>query len=342
MGASEHGPRWLVGAAGLVDGRAAATFVVLAGVGISLLSRNARVTGDVQRLQKDRTALLKRALFLFAVGLLYTPIWPADILHFYGVYIAIAALLLGCPTRGLWTLAGVLPFVFVMLSLVLDYEQGWNWETLHYTGLWTPAGMARHLLFNGFHPVVPWLGFLLVGMAIGRLDMTDAAVRKRVFLFGIGAAVFAEVTSFVLVGALSTVVSPADQEAIVAIFGTEPMPPMPLYMLAGTGTACAVIAAAVAIGERFASALWLKPFVATGQIALTLYVAHVVIGMGVIEEVDRLENQSLPFALGSAAIFCVLAMVFAHFWQSRYERGPLEAVMRWLTDQRAGKNAGSK
>jgi uncharacterized membrane protein YeiB len=74
--------------------------------------------------------------------------------------------------------------------------------------------------------------------------------------------------------------------------------------------------------------------VATGQLALTLYVAHVVVGMGVLDVVGRLENQTLPFVLLSAAIFCALAMLFATLWRTKFMHGPLEAVMRALTDAR--------
>ena len=44
MSAEQGGPAWLGGLVGLLDGRAAATFVVLAGVGIALISRKARTS----------------------------------------------------------------------------------------------------------------------------------------------------------------------------------------------------------------------------------------------------------------------------------------------------------
>ncbi len=336
LGAGKNGPSWLVIAAGLLDGRAAATFVVLAGIGLSLLSRKAyeaALRGEREPLARDRATLLKRALFLFVLGSLYTAIWPADILHFYGVYIAVAAFLLATPTRRLWSYAGLLVVAFVALLLTLDYERGWDWSTLSYDGLWSPAGMVRHLFFNGFHPVVPWLAFLLVGMAIGRLEMRSATTRRRVLLWGVGVAAIAELLSAFLSRAL-TAVSPAEAEVVEALFGTEPMPPMPLYMLAGAGTACAVIAACVALGERFAHRGWLRPWVATGQLALTLYVGHVVVGMGALQLFGRLENQTLPFAMAAAALFCVVGVLFAHLWRLRFQRGPLEAIMRALTDPR--------
>ncbi len=332
MGAGEKGPDWLVNLVGLLEGRAAATFVVLAGAGISLLSRKGRTLDDRDLLLQDRLALLKRALFLFVIGLLYTPIWPADILHFYGVYIAVAAFLLATPTARLWTLSSSLLLAFSVLIFLLDYERGWDWSTLSYEGLWTPEGMFRHLFFNGFHPVVPWLAFLLLGMILGRADMRSPAMRRRVFAWGAGVAILSELVSRFLVYTLSAEADPIDHSGIAAIFGTEPMPPMPLYMIAGGGSACAVIAASIALGERYGSSVWLRPFLATGQVALTLYVGHVIVGMGVLETIGLLENQTLQFAVWVSVLFCGAGVAFASVWRRRFERGPLEAVMRVFTD----------
>ncbi len=328
MGAEASGPQWLARLVGLLDGRAAATFVVLAGVGLSLLVRKSRLAGDAHRLRQDRRTLLKRALFLFVLGLLYTPIWPADILHFYGVYIAVAAFLLAAPGKRLVLLAGGLVAVFVLLLLVFDYEKGWDWQSLSYAGLWSPAGFFRHLFFNGFHPVVPWLAFMLVGMLLGRQDMRDPQVRRRVFTWGMAVALLAEITSRILLRTFAAGTTDAEREIFTAVFGTGPMPPMPLYMLAGAGTACAVIAASIALGLRYGHCGWLRPFVATGQLALTMYVGHVVFGMGTLEAMGRLENQNLVFAVGASFLFCAAGVTFAHLWRQRFRRGPLEALMR--------------
>ena len=69
---------WLERITGFFDGRAAATFVTLAGIGVSLLSRRARQGGDAAELKKCRVVLLKRALFLFALGFLDTFFWLGD------------------------------------------------------------------------------------------------------------------------------------------------------------------------------------------------------------------------------------------------------------------------
>lgn len=331
MGATENGPAWPAALSGMLEGRAAALFVTLAGVGISLLSRKGHTWNDRGRLAQDRRTLLRRACFLFIAGALYSSIYSADILHFYGVYIFIAAFFLAVPTRRLWVCSGLLALGFAGLCLVFDYEQGWDWKTLEYDGLWTLRGTFRHLFFNGFHPVVPWLAFLLAGMAVGRQDMGEPAVRRRVFLWGAGIALAAEGLSLLLMNMFHDAAF-ADAATLAAVFGTEAMPPMPLYMLAAGGSACAVIAASVALGRRCANAAWVRPLAAVGQLALTLYVAHVLVGLGILDALDLLENRSLPFALSASLVFCAAGAAFASLWRSRFQRGPLEAIMRALTD----------
>ncbi len=320
MNAKGTGSVWLEWLMGLLDGRAAATFVVLAGVGISLLSAKGLKSGDQAQIRAYRITLLKRALFLFIVGLAYISIWPADILHFYGVYIAIAALLLTASNRQLLTISTLLPVAFLILTLLFDYEAAWNWVTLTYADFWTVQGMIRHIFFNGFHPVIPWLAFMLVGMWLGRQDLLNAAFRKKLFIISFSIA--------------------AITEAISALFGkgelgllldTAPMPPMPPYIIAGTATALVVILVCLEITLHRPNAGWIPPLVHTGQLALTLYVAHVVIGMGFLEAIGRLDNQSLSFAAVSGIIFSILSVIFAHLWRQRYKRGPLEWVMRKLT-----------
>ena len=323
MGASENGPDWLVWLAGLFDGRAAATFVILAGVGIAMLSRKGFITQDQEQVRRDRITLLKRALFLFIVGLLYTPLWPADILHFYGIYIAVAALLLTASDHQLWAGATGLIIGFLFLVFIFEYEMGWDFSELTYVDFWTIKGMFRHLFFNGFHPVIPWLAFILIGMWLGRQDVKNSQVRRKIFGIAALTAVVAETLSYILLK-----IFPGE---IGTIFSTEPMPPMPLYMAAGAGTAIAIIMLCLEYTLRYPNAKIVTPLVWTGQLALTLYIAHVVIGMGFLETIGRLENQTLPFAVITASIFFVLAVIFSYYWRKQFPRGPLEWGMRKIT-----------
>jgi uncharacterized protein len=326
----EASPEWLARIEGAFEGRASATFVVLAGAGLSLMSRRARESGDRALLASNRRTLLGRALFLFVAGLLYYPLWPGDILHYYGVYIALGALLLGAGSVWLWSAAAGAALAWLAMLGALDYEAGWNWTTFEYSGFWTPAGFARNLFFNGFHPVFPWVAFLFAGMWLGRQKLAESPRRRRsVLMASVALVALIEGLSSALVGHFlahpSVELSAEDAQAL---FGTASMPPTPLYLLAAGATAFAVVCLAIEAGQRFPKAFWVKPLAATGQLALTLYVAHVVIGMGVLVPFGELKDYSVAFALGWAASFCGLSILFATIWRKRFERGPLEWLMR--------------
>lgn len=330
MGAGQKGPPWLVWLVGCLEGRAAATFVVLAGVGMSLLSRNARQGPDRQALRTVRATILRRCLFLFVVGLLYSPIWPADILHFYAVYMAVGAAFLAVSGRRLWIVTAVLAVGFVVLCGVLDYEAEWNWDTLEYRGFWTAGGLVKHLLFNGFHPAIPWTGFFLAGMWLGRLDLRQLPQRRRVMFAGLAVAASAELVSTILTR-LPGLNKAMDRETVEAVFGTAPMPPMPLYLLSAGGAAFFVISLCVAVSQRPNVHRVVRPLISTGQLALTLYVAHVVIGMGTLEALNLLNKQPLATAVAAALVFCAAAMLYAWLWRRAFRRGPLEWIMRRCT-----------
>ncbi len=330
MGATDKGPNWLVNLVGLLEGRVAATFVVLAGAGVSLLSRKSRLLNDKDLLARDRRTLLKRALFLFAIGMLYTSVWPADILHFYGLYLFFAAFLMAAPVFRLWVYSGLIVATSVILLSVLNYDADWNWKYLEYINFWSLAGMVRNLFFNGFHPVFPWLAFLLIGMILGRRDLGDPAVCRHLYLWGASVAIAAEAFSRLAFRGVPMSGS-VNGEIITTFFSTAPMPPTPLYFCSAAGTACALIAASIALGERCAGSTWIRALAATGRFSLTLYVAHVIVGLGILEAIGRLEGQSLAFAAVAAATFYLCGAVFAHLWLTHFKRGPLEAVMRILS-----------
>jgi uncharacterized membrane protein YeiB len=332
LGAENQGPQWLAWLIGLLEGRAAATFVILAGVGMSLLSRRARLSGDRRAMAAKRTALLKRAAFLFCFGLIYAPLWPADILHFYGIYMLIGLCLINASDRQLWSLAVAFVIGFGVLLFLFDYDSGWDWHSLTYVDFWTASGLVRHLFFNGFHPVVPWTAFLLVGIWLGRRDMTDPAVRRKIFAGGLTATLLAETASRVLTPWMLIQFPGQDPMDIQALCGTAPIPPMPFFMLSAGGTALMLIVACVVLSDKIKTAQWLfNPLITTGQFALTFYVAHVVIGMGTLEELGRLDNQELTTAVGSALCFCAIGVTAAMVWRRFFDRGPLEWVLRKIT-----------
>lgn len=316
--------------AGLFDGRSAATFVTLAGIGVSLLSQKARESQDSSELSRCRSLLLKRALFLLGAGFLDSFLWIGDILHFYAAYLLIAALLLNATGRRLWGIATASIAVFVALFIFLDYEKGWDWEALTYAGFWMPRGVFRHLFFNGFHPVFPWIAFLLVGMWLGRRDLSEPLKQRRLFGWGLGATVLAE--------GLSAVLAPwaasdggEDGAWCALLFGTQSMPPTPLYLISGGGSAAALIAACLYVSRRCAGSRVLKPLEDAGRMALTIYAGHVIFGLWALEKFELIEDKSIGFALVSSVMFYASAVLFAWAWSKRFSRGPLEGLMRRIS-----------
>ena len=65
-----------------------------------------------------------------------------------------------------------------------------------------------------------------------------------------------------------------------------------------------------------------------GRQTLTLYLAHILLGMGVMDELGLLGGQTTQTAFFASAIFCTLAVIYALIWSRYFKRGPIEALMR--------------
>ena len=164
-----------------------ATFLVLGGIGVSLLTQRARITNAAHRSTDSRKRLIKRAAALLVVGICCNLIWQTNFLCRYSICIAIGALLLTASNRWLWSLAFVFVAIFVVfIFLIFDYfEIIQNWETLRDSNPWTIEGMVFRLYLNGFHSIFSWTVFLLIGMWLGRQDVHYPRVRRDMFFGGI-------------------------------------------------------------------------------------------------------------------------------------------------------------
>ena len=324
---------------GFIQEGAFATFLVLGGIGVSLLTQRVRITNDAHRSGDSRKRLIKRAASLLVVGICCNLIWHTSFLCRYSICIAIGALLLTASNRWLWSLAFVFVAIFVVfIFLIFDYyEIIENWEGRLDSDPWTVEGMVFRLHLNGFHLIFFWIAFLLTGMWLGRQDVHSPKVRKVVFFGGI---VFALVscTPWLLIRyaplLLRYVPLLPSRPSLADLSGSgidsTLMLLILLHIFGVCGTAATIIGGSLMLTEKYPSAKWTKPFIATGQLALTLYVAHLIIGMGLLKALGVLD-KTLPLAIGSAVIFCICAVVFSHFWRKRYDRGPLEWGIRRIT-----------
>ncbi len=302
------GPDWANVLIDSLEGRAAALFVVLAGIGVSLG-------------KPTPWLMAKRAAFLFAIGVVNMTIFDADILHFYALYFVVAIPFLTRSSRTLWIGAFGIVAASLLTHGILDYDSGWDWDALLYTDLWTLTGFLRNALFNGWHPVLPWAAFLLIGMALGRIELGKRCTQHRLILWGLAAALFALVPQFL-----------TPDPDLQALLGTESIPPGPFYIVAGTGTACVVIGLMLKLMPTLDRLLLSPLLTAPGKQTLTLYVAHILIGMGTLEELGLLGGTlTAPQITWIGLGFAAATSVFALLWFRLFHHGPLEAIMRKLT-----------
>jgi len=300
------------------EGKAAALFVVLAGVGIALRAR-----GDEHG--EARADLLRRSVALFGVGLLHVHFWQWDILHFYGLYLFAAAWLLRRSDAAL-VATGVAATSFgIALHRLLP---GVN-EPLD---PWTGAGLIDDLFWHGIHPFFPWFAFIVIGMWLGRRPLHEAKARRR--LMAGGATVW-------LCGELVDWVSSETDWLDGGAFGEEvwglellnpwPRPGSPLFVMVAGALAVVVICACLELEARgrFWSGMGL-PLVATGQLALTCYIAHALTILLMVQHDILLDASLEAIWLGGFAMFASFVLA-SWWWRRRHPQGPLEMLLRQMS-----------
>ncbi|MBL3686535.1 DUF1624 domain-containing protein [Leucobacter zeae] len=158
----------------LVNGRSSMLFGVLAGVSIALMTGRG-VVPEGPRLARMRLRLVARGIVIFAIGialeLLGTTI--AVILTFYGAVYAVAILFVGMRVRTLLIWAACLALAGPALS-----------STLLALGVSTWGGGVGFVL-GGAYSIVAWTALMLVGLVLGRLDIT----RRRTAALGLAVGV---------------------------------------------------------------------------------------------------------------------------------------------------------
>jgi hypothetical protein len=313
-------------------GRASVLFVLLAGVGVALLT--AGRSGDGLRWRatawQARGRLLFRAALLLPIGLWLQGLdhGVLVILQYYAVYFLLAALVLALPDR--WLLvAGA----FALLSGPVSYFVGETakpgWFDVHPATLGDSLSrISRDLLISGAYPLAVWSAPLFVGLWVGRRSLSSPAVRW--WLLGAGLAV-AVAVPFVSDGLTAALGGPTGGPGFARLVTDEPHSQMPLWMAGSIGSACAALGGALLLVELLPRVSW--PLVATGQLALSVYVGHLLL-LDSYEELLR--HEALPEAASAVGVFILLAATACMLWRAVLPRGPLEAALAtpwWIIER---------
>lgn len=281
--------QWIAG------GRASALFAVLAGVSLALVSGRRTPVGGGERFRVS-LAISVRALSLVLIGLALAEIGTgvAVILAYYGVLFVLALPFLGLGTRALLGLAVLwavaVPLVSHVVRPMLPDRQFANPDLEQ---LAAPGRLLAELLLTGYYPALPWLAYVLLGLGLGRLDLSRRGVQARLVVVGLGVAAAATVVSGLLTRAAGF--TDAELDAIAGgMFGQTPTDSWdwllvvaphsttPFDLLQTGGSAMLVIGACLLVVDRVRAAApdaerAVAIFFGAGTMTLTLYVLHVVL-----------------------------------------------------------------
>lgn len=313
-------PGWLRAIDAAADGRAAPLFCVLAGVGAGLLSARGR----------DRE-LVARGLVLVAVGVL---VWPyvqaiALILPHYGVLLVTVPLLRRLPTSALLPsalVAFLVPTVagaFVADDRLRSVPQPASWSALADLG-----SAARLLMWTGAYPLVGWVGFTMVGLWLSRQRLHSRAVRW--WLLAAGLAVALTQPALALVADVSPSAAPGRSEGWATFLDATAHSNRLLWYVVASATAVAVIAGCLLVvdGSRVGGSAVSRTLASLGQLALSAYLAHIVLGVEVVWPWRDRTAPSLPAQMVVVGLVFVAFGVAARLWRARFARGPAESVVR--------------
>ena len=311
---------------GPLSTRFAATFVLVAGVGVTLMTTSTvdrvRCDPDDQAAHRSlatmRWRLVRRGLALYVFGLLLDEIWRGTIIPYYGLMFVLAAGLFTWRSR--WVIVTGLAAALAGAALAW-----WRFErrTDGASTRWLTdpdEGSLRDHVFgvavNGTHPLLPWFAFFCAGIVLGRVLRTPW---WRAAVTGLGLAL-------VTIAAVASTAATTDLTAL--LFSIDPFDRGLVYVTSALGTALLAYAGIDWLAERFPAAT--DPLRRAGQMTLTLYVLHVLVFNLVVDWLGWIEPAGIDVALVFALGFWTLGIAAAVAWNRRFGMGPAERVYRAL------------
>lgn len=329
----------------LFPGDSPALFALLAGTGLALTSGGRRPYRG-RGMAAARVGIVVRALLLLVLGLLVGHLMPPEppaynILIYFAVLFLLILPFLGLGPRALFLGAAVAlvagPLLRHLVGDALPEFSSYN--PTFVTVATEPVAVLAQLLLTGTYPALPYLAYLLAGVAIGRLDLRRRDVQVRLVVVGAALAVTAKLVSRQLLyaGDVYTGLLFSDPDLTAAelesllTYGPEGTLPTtsPWWLVLTTpdvntpfsvawslGVSLAVIGTCLLLARRHAA--WLLPLAAVGAMTLTLYTAHLV-----FLSFEVFYTAPALWLIASL----VLSVLFALAWQRAFGTGPLERAM---------------
>jgi uncharacterized membrane protein len=338
----------------VAGGRASALFAVLAGVSLALMSgRTTPVRGTEARAVSAGLAV--RALAVAALGLVLgaMPTSVLVILPYYGVLFLLGIPFLRFRAGTLALLgAGWVVVVPVLMHLLRMHLPEAPIQSPTPESLADPLQLLAQLTVTGTYPAVPWLGYLLVGMAVGRLDLSRWRTAVELVVVGSCLAAGSWSASYLLVNRPevqdrldATLTGPyagyLDFALQHGLYGTTPTGTWwwlavdaphsgtPFDLAQTIGSALVVLGLSLLLGlalPRFAAVAF-----GAGAMTLTLYSLHLVL---------RLPAYLPGDDLGTFLRHVSVVLVVGALYRLAGRSGPLERVVTMLAQGAAARVRG--
>lgn len=313
------------------SGRSSILFATLAGLSLALLSGGATPPGASDP-RRTRLRIAVRGLLIMGIGVTLTAMGTpvAVILAYYGVFFLLAIPFLRLKAHTLLVIAGCWAIAGPVVALLV---QSWWWGSsaadvvsrIDPITLISGEGIDQ-LLVTGIYPAVTWMPFILVGLALGRMDIARLS-RTTMLAIGVGMAFVAYGFSALLTPlGPRPVAGPPDASSAIdwsILLGADAHTGSTFEIVGGIGVALSILAVCLAAAERLPRLT--RPIVAAGSMSLTIYVAHVLTIN--VTGLDSMPGQPLWVLLA----FIAGSILFALVWFRFSRRGPLESLVHSTT-----------
>ncbi|MEP7112223.1 MAG: DUF418 domain-containing protein [Ilumatobacteraceae bacterium] len=307
---------------GPLSTRFAATFVMIAGMGITLLTNRGRLGRDRARRSADRWTLIRRGFLLYCFGFFMEWFWNGTILFFYGAFFMAGAALFLLRTRWLILIGGIAAIAAAALqwwAYDTDHDTSWLFGGWYTSGPYrSPRRLAFDTFVNGTHPLLPWLAFLCAGMVIGRYLPLRSELRRVLAALGV----------LLVTGTYFAEHVFADTPLRSRLFATDPFSRSLNYTICALGSSIAAFCVIGWIAYVTRSTRVTRAFAAAGRTTLTLYVLHVLVFNALVNRWHVIRPAGLDVALAFAAGFWFIGIIAAALWQRRFGIGPAEWLYR--------------
>ncbi|RJO76628.1 DUF1624 domain-containing protein [Nocardia panacis] len=312
---------------GITQGRSSILFAVLGGASLALMTGRTRPpTGP--DLLTARLRVIVRAVLLFALGglLMATTTSVAVILEYYAVLFVLAVPFLTWRPRRL--IMAAIAWAVVMPTLVWAIAGVLPAETLS-------TGGIVELAFTGTYPAFLWVSFLLLGLAIGRSDLSAMRTRRLLLGWGSLAAFLGYSIAWVATyfwgptaeqwqrfdAAATDQGAARPQLGFNFLLNAEPHSGTTFEIIGSAGVAAAIIGLLLHLPPMLTRIL--APLTAIGLIPLSIYTGHVV-SLAIWDP----EMGTPNFFFASIGV----AVIAAWVWTRHFGRGPMERLMTRITN----------